>query len=154
MFLSVVMRKTLPFKKSLYLTKMDRKMEGDTITRINIAIKTKTKTFDFKTTWVQVRESSIIQVQYQMVNTSFTIQKKIPAISNSELVPLIKIATLEHAHPIIRKFFTNSISNVQLAGILPYFITAREKMTRDQEMLSIVTGVRNPIISWENTKLE
>ena len=159
MFLWVVMRKTLPFKKSLYLTKIVRKMEGDTITRVNIAIKTKTKTFDFKTTWVQVPESSIIQVQHQMVNTSFAIQKEIPDTSNSELVPLIKIATLEHVHPIIRKFFTNSIPNVQLARILPYFITAREKMTRDQEMLSIVTGVRNPIIckspiSRENTKLE
>ena len=104
-------------------------------------------------------ESSIIQVQHQMVNTSFAIQKEIPDTSNSELVPLIKIATLEHVHPIIRKFFTNSIPNVQLAGILPYIITAREKMTRDQEMLSIVTGVRNPIIckspiSRENTKLE
>ena len=50
MFLRVEMRKTLPFKKSLYLTKINRKMEGDTITRINIAIKTKTETFDFKTT--------------------------------------------------------------------------------------------------------
>ena len=104
-------------------------------------------------------ESSIIQVQHQMVNTSFAIQKEILATSISELVPLIKIATLEHVHPIIRKFFTNSIPNVQLARILPYFITAREKMTRDQEMLSIVTGVRNPIIckspiSRENTKLE
>ena len=57
--------------------------------------------FDFKTTRVQVPESSIMQAQHQMVNTSFTIQKEVPVTSNSELVPLIKIATLEHVHPII-----------------------------------------------------
>ena len=32
-FLRVVMRKTLPFEKALYITKTDRKVEGDTITR-------------------------------------------------------------------------------------------------------------------------
>ena len=74
-------------------------MEGNTITRQNQVIKTKTKMFDFKTTRVQVPESYIMQVQHQMVNTSFTIQKEVPVTSNSELVPLIKIATLEHVHP-------------------------------------------------------
>ena len=41
-------------------------------------------------------ESSIMQVQHQMVNTSFTIQEEVPFISDSELVPLIKITNLEH----------------------------------------------------------
>ena len=108
----------LPFEKALYLTKIDRKVEGDTITRQNQVIETKTKMFDFKTTRVQVPERSIIQVQHQMVNTSFTIQKEVPVTSNSELVPLIKIATLEHVHPIIRKLFTKGIPNVLLAGRL------------------------------------
>ena len=31
-----------------------------------------------------------------MVYTSFAIQKEVPVSSNSDLVPLIKIATLEH----------------------------------------------------------
>ena len=103
--------------------------------------------FDFKTTLVQVPESSIMQVQHQMVNTSFAIQKEAPVTSNSELVPLIKIATLEHVHPIIRKLFTKSIPNVPLAGRLAYFIAASEKITQDQKVLSIVKGYEISFVS-------
>ena len=134
-YLRVIMRKILPFEKALYLTKIDRKVEGDTITRQNQVIETKTKMFDFKTTL-----SSIMQVQHEMVNTSFTIQKEVPVTSNSELVPLMKSATLEHVHPIIRKLFTKSIPNVPLTGRLAYFIAAWGKITQDQEMLSVVKG--------------
>ena len=82
-----------------------------------------------------------------MVNASFTIQKKVAITINSGLVPLIKIATLEHVHPIIRKLFTKSIQNVPLAGKLPYFITAWEKITEDQEVLSIVKEYEIPFVS-------
>ena len=84
-----------------------------------------------------------------MVNTSFTIQKEVPVTSNSELIPLIKIATLEHLHPIIRKLFTKSIPNVLLAGRLPYFITAWEKIIQNQEILSIVKGYEIPFVARE-----
>ena len=67
------MRKRLPFEKVLYLSKIDGKVESHTITRQNQAIETKTNTFDFITMRVQVPESSIIQVQHQAVNLSFTI---------------------------------------------------------------------------------
>ena len=92
-------------------------------------------------------ESSIMQVQHEMVNTSFTIQKVVPVTSTSELVPLIKIATLEHVHSIIRKLFTKSIPNVQLAGRLAYFIAAWEKITQDQDILSIVKGYEIAFVS-------
>ena len=75
--------KKLPFEKALYLTKIDRKVEGDNITRQNQVIETKTKMFDFKTTRVQVPESSIMQVQHEMVNTFFTILKEVLVTSNS-----------------------------------------------------------------------
>ena len=52
----------------------------------------------------------------------FFYNSKVPVASNLELVPLIKIATLEHVHPVIRKLFTKSIPNVPLAGRLAYFI--------------------------------
>ena len=141
------MRKILPFEKALYLTKIERKVEGDTIARQNQVIKTKTKMFDFKTTRVQVPESYIMQVQHQMVNTSFTIQKEVPVTSNSELVPLIQIANLEYVYPIARKLFTKSIVNVPLAGRLAYIIAAWEKITQDQEILSIVKGYKIPFVS-------
>ena len=118
------MRKILLFEKVLYLTKIGRKGEGDTIARQNQVIEAKTKMFDFKITQVQVPESPIMQVQHEMVNTSFTIKKEVSVTSNSELVPLIKTATLEHVHPIIRKLFTKSILNVPLVGRLAYFIAA------------------------------
>ena len=52
-FLRVIMRKILPFEKALYLTKIDRKVGGDTITRRNQVTRPKqTKMFDFKTTRV------------------------------------------------------------------------------------------------------
>ena len=132
------MRKIFPFEKALCLTKIDRKVECDTITRQNQVIEIKTKMFDFKTTRVQMLESSIMQLYHQMVNTSFTIQKEVPVTSNSEPVPLIKIATLEHVHPLIRKLFTKSIPNRPLAGRLAYFIAAWEKVTQDKEILFIV----------------
>ena len=88
-----------------------------------------------------------MQVQHEMVNTSFTIQKAVPVTSNLELVPLIKIATLEHVHSIIRKLFTKSIPNVQLAGRLAYFIAAWEKITQDQEILSIIKGYEIAFVS-------
>ena len=78
-----------------------------------------------------------------MVNTSFIIQKEVSVTSNSELVPLKKIATLEHVHPVIRKLYTN----VPLAGRLGYFIAAWEKITQDQEILSIVKGFEVPFVS-------
>ena len=103
--------------------------------------------FDFKTMRVQAPESSIMQVEHQMVNICFTIQKEVSVTSNSEVVPLIKVATLEHVHPIIRKFFTKSIPNIPLAGNLAYFIAAWEKITQDQEVLSIVNGYETLFVS-------
>ena len=59
-----------------------------------------------------------------MVNTSFTVQKEVSVTSNSELIP-----------------------NASLAGRLPYFITAWEKVTQDQEILSIVKGYEIAFVS-------
>ena len=46
-------------------------------------------------------ESFIMQVQHQMGNTSFEIQKDVPVTSSLEQFALIKIATLGHVHPTI-----------------------------------------------------
>ena len=51
---------------------------------------------------VQVPESSLVQVQHQMVNTYFNIQKEVSVASNSEPVLLIKTSTLERVHPITK----------------------------------------------------
>ena len=76
-------------------------MEGDKIILQSQVTKTKTKISNFKTTRVQVLESYIMQVQHQMGNTSFEIQKDVPVTSSLEQFALIKIATLGHVHPTI-----------------------------------------------------
>ena len=76
-------------------------MEGDKIILQSQVTKTKTKISNFKTTRVQVLESFIMQVQHQMGNTSFEIQKDVPVTSSLEQFALIKIATLGHVHPTI-----------------------------------------------------
>ena len=92
-------------------------------------------------------KSSIIQVPHQMVNTSFTSKKEVSVTSNPELVLLIKISTLEHVDLLIRKLFTKNIPNVPLAGRLPYFIRAWEKISQDQEILPIVKRYEIPFES-------
>ena len=151
-FLRVILRKILRFEKALYLTKIDQKVEGNTITRQNQVIETKTEIFDFKTTRVQLPESSIMQVQHQMVNTSFAIQKEVPVTSNSELVPLIKIATLEHVHPIIRKHSKCTISRTNI--LLHSSLGRNYSGSRN---IIYCKGIRNLVckspISGENTNL-
>ena len=51
-------KNTPSFEKALYLTKIDHKAESATITRQSEVTETKTKMFHFKTTRVQVPESS------------------------------------------------------------------------------------------------
>ena len=123
----------------------------------NQASETKTKIFDFKLMQVQVSESSIMQVKHQMTNTSFTIQKELPVIGNSELVPLIKIATLEHVHQFMN-FFTKSIPNVLLARRQIYVNSNLRKKFSESSNFICCKGVRNPICKspiWgENTKID
>ena len=100
-FLRLILRKILPFGKALCLTKTNCKVEGDKIILQSQVTKTKTKISNFKTTRVQVLENFIMQVQHQMGNTSFEIQKDVPVTSSLEQFALIKIATLGHVHPTI-----------------------------------------------------
>ena len=67
--------------------------------------------------------------------------------SNPELVLLIKISTLGHVELLIRKLFTKNIPNVPLAGRLPYFIRACQKISQDQEILSILKRYQIPFES-------
>ena len=68
------MRKILPFEKAIYLTKIDRKVEGDTITRQNQVIETKTKMFDFKITRVAIQK--VVPTQGQFLSNLFLVEKK------------------------------------------------------------------------------
>ena len=98
--------------------------------------------FNFKTTQVQLQERSIIQVsgKYFLDNSKeSSCQQQYSTASTN------KDCNSRHEHPTIRKLSTKSMPNAPLARRrLPYFITAREKITQDQEILSIVI--------WRGTK--
>ena len=66
----VVMRKVLPFENALYCTKKSKKWGMILLYWENQAIETRTKMFASKTTQVKVSESSVMQIQHQMVNGS------------------------------------------------------------------------------------
>ena len=66
----VVLRKVLPFENALYFTKKNKKWGMILLYWENQAIETRTKMFASKTTQVKVSESSIMQIQHQMVNGS------------------------------------------------------------------------------------
>lgn len=59
-----------------------------------------------------------------------TVQNEDPVTSNLKLAPVIKIATPEHLHPIIRNLFTKCIPNVPLVIKLPHYTKTREKLPR------------------------
>ena len=98
--------------------------------------------FNFKTTQVQLQERSIMQVsgKYFLGNSKgSSCQQQYSTASTN------KDCNSKHEHPTIRKLSTKSMPNAPLARRrLPYFITAREKITQDQEILSIVI--------WRGTK--
>ena len=74
------------------------------------------------------------------VNTSSE-NLKVPSSSNSKLLPLASMALI---HPVVRKLFTEEIPNVPLAGRLSQFVKQWEKVTHDQEILSIVIRYQMP----------
>ena len=55
-------------------------------------------------------------------------------------------------HLIIEKFFTKDIPNVLLQGRVTDFITAWEKITQNQEILSFVKGYEIPFVSLPSQK--
>ena len=54
-----------------------------------------------------------MEVQQHKVNTSLENLKEVPFTSNSKLVPP---ASMTMIHPVVRKLFTEEISNAPLAG--------------------------------------
>ena len=86
----------------------------------------------------------IMGVQQHMINTSLG-NLELPFTSNSKLVPL---ASMTLIHPVVRKLCTEEIPNVLLAGRLSQFVKQWKKITRDQEVSSIVKGYQIPFTNF------
>ena len=82
-----------------------------------------------------------MEVQQHKVNTSLENLKEVPFIYNSKLVALASVTLI---HPVVRKLFIEEIPNLPLAGRLSQFVKQWKKVTRDQEILSIVKGYQIP----------
>ena len=82
-----------------------------------------------------------MEVQQHKVNTSLENLKEVPFIYNSKLVVLASVTLI---HPVVRKLFIEEIPNLPLAGRLSQFVKQWKKVTRDQEILSIVKGYQIP----------
>ena len=124
------MRKTLPFKKGPLTFQNRSQGRGQYYYTAKSSYQDQIKNVQLQNNASASPERSIMLVQHQKANTSFTIQKEVPVTSNSELVLPIKITTLDHVHPIIIKLFTKGIPSVPLERGLPYFITGWEKLFR------------------------
>ena len=108
------MAKNTLFRKGRLLHQSKPYLEGAIFTRQNQAIGTKTiRKADFiTTTRAQALRRFTTVVQHQMLNTFFIIQMETPLTSNLDLFPLIKVITMEHVDPIIRRLFTINIPKV------------------------------------------
>ena len=73
--------------------------------------------------------------------SSATLGKYLFFTNHSKQVPL---ASMPLINPVVRTLFKEEIPNVLLAGRLSHFVKRWEKITRDQEFLSIVKGYQIP----------
>ena len=59
---------------------------------------------------------------------------------------LIPKESLTNVHPLVKNLFTGKIPDLQLAGRLAHFSKIWEKLTQDQEILSVVKGYVIPFL--------
>ena len=129
-------RRSLPFEKTLRTVKINRMAEGTITTRGNIGDRDHSRV-RFK---IIAEGNFNMGVQQHKVNISLR-NLKVLFTNNSKLVPL---ASMTLIHPVVRKLCTEEIPNVPLAGRLSQFVKQWKKITRDQEVSSIVKGYQIP----------
>ena len=116
--------------------------EGAIPTRGNQLIETKIIK-DSRVRFKTIAEGNFnVEVQQYKVNTSLENLKDVSYTNYSKLVPLVAMTLI---HPVVRKLFTEETPNVPLAGRLSPFVNQWRKITRNQEIFSIMKGYQNTI---------
>ena len=135
-------RTNVSFEKVLRTVKINCMAEGAITKQGNQVTETNINMVNSKVRFNIIAEGNFnMEVQQHRVNTSLENLKEVPFTSNSKLVPLASMALIR---PVVRKFFTEEIPNVPLAGRLSQFVKQWEKITLDQEILSIVKVYKIP----------
>ena len=119
-----------PFGQALHRTTTNRMVEGNFTTVENRTIETKiTRNMAGNKTTngiVVSRVNNVLDQNLAPLSRKF-----------SELIPE---ESLTNVHPLVKSLLTGKIPNLQLAGRLAHFSNNWEKLTQDQEILSVVKG--------------
>ena len=151
------MRKILPFEKAVYLTKIDRKVEGDTITRQNQVIETKTKMFKYQNNASESARKfhhagSALNGKYFFYNS-----KGSSCDQQSRAGSTNKDCNSRACASNNKKIIYKKHSKCTISRKTSSLHSSLGKITQDLEILSVVKGERNPVckspISGENTEL-
>ena len=85
--------------------------------------------------------------------TNRTVASQVSKVLDQNMTPLsrkfpelIPEESLPNIHPLVKNLFTGKIPNLQLAGRLAHFSKNWEKLTQDQEILSVVKGYVIPFL--------
>ena len=119
-----------PFGQALHRTATNRMVEGDFTTVKNRTI-----------------ETDITRNMVENKTTNGAVMSQVSKVLDQKLAPLsrkfpelIPKESLTNVHPLVKNLFTGKIPNLQLAGRLAHFSKNWEKLTQDQEVLSVVKG--------------
>ena len=126
-----------PFGQALHRTATDCVMEGDFTTVKNRTIE---KDIPVRNMVENKTPNGAVMSQVSKVLD----QEQDPLFRKfSELIPG---EFLTNVRPLVKNLFTGKIPNLQLAGRLAHFIKNWEKLTQDQEILSVVKGYVIPFL--------
>ena len=102
---------------------------------------------DFTTVKKRTIETDIAHNMVRKKTTNGTVVSQVSYVLDQNLAPLsrkfpelIPEESLTNVHPLVKNLFTEKIPNLQLAGRLAHFSKNWEKLTQDQEILSVVKG--------------
>ena len=128
--------RTGPFRQALHRTATNRMVEGNFTTVKNRTI-----------------ETDITRNMVENKTTNGAVMSQVSKVLDQEQGPLFRKFSelipgefLTNVRPLVKNLFTGKIPNLQLAGRLAHFIKNWEKLTQDQEILSVVKGYVIPFL--------
>ena len=108
---------------------------------------------DFTTIKNRAIETDITRNMVENKTTNGAAMSQVSKVLDQKLVllprkfpELIPKDYLTNVHPLVKNLFTGKIPNLQLAGRLAHFSKNWEKLTQDQEILSVVKGYVIPFL--------
>ena len=108
---------------------------------------------NFNTVKNQTIETDITRNMVENKTANGAVMSQVSNVLDQRLAPLsrefpglIPKEFVTNVHPLVKNLFTIEIPNLQLAGRLAHFSKHWEKLTQDQEILSVVKGYVIPFL--------